>query len=99
MFTRCRAWVVYQGYSQEICFDNLDHFRTEGNRGFWKYEIPTGQGERIDLLIAVKMIQGENTVLLEFHRLPAKSIRGKLDDKESVRLILRPDIEDRNFMK
>lgn len=97
MFTRCRAWIVYQGYSQEICFDNLDHFRTEGNQGFWKYEIPTGQGERIDLLIAVKMIQGENTVLLEFHRLPAKSIKGKLDDKESVQLILRPDIEDRNF--
>lgn len=97
MFTRCRAWIVYQGYSQEICFDSLDQFRTEGNQGFWKYKIPTGQGERIDLLIAVKMTQGENTVLLEFHRLPSNRSKGKLNDKEPVQLILRPDIEDRNF--
>ncbi len=97
MFTRCRAWIVYQGYSQEICFDSLDYFRCEGNQGFWKYEIPTGQGERIDLIIAMQMIQGENTVLLEFYRLPAKSAKGILNDKDPVQLILRPDIEDRNF--
>lgn len=97
MFTRCRAWTVYQGYSQEICFDNLDAFQTQNGRGVWEYKIPTGQGERIDLQITVGMIPGENTVRLAFRRLPADGDRGKLRDAEAVELILRPDIEDRNF--
>jgi predicted glycogen debranching enzyme len=97
MFTRCRAWIVYQGYSQEICFDSLDQFRAEGNRGLWKYKIPTGQGERIDLLIEVKMLHGKNTVCLKFYRQPANSFKGKLYDNEPIELILRPDIEDRSF--
>lgn len=97
MFTRCRAWIVYQGYSQEISLDSLDKFRMQGQQGFWEYKVPTGQGQRIDLLIAVKMIQGENAVCLTFHRQPSGRNKGKLNDKEAVQLILRPDIEDRNF--
>lgn len=97
MFARCRGWIVYQGYSQEISFDSLDSFRSDGNRGFWNYKIPTGQGESIDLQITVKMRDGENTVSISFRRLASNKQKGKLNDAEAVQLILRPDIEDRNF--
>ena len=97
MFTRCRIWVVYQGFSQEICFDSLDGFRLAGNKGFWRYKVPTGQGQRIDLVVAVEMMDGKNAVRLSFHRPPSHRSKGKLQDRAAVQLILRPDIEDRNF--
>lgn len=97
MFTRCRGWIVYQSYSQEISFDTLDAFRPEDNRGLWQYKIPTGQGESIDLHVTVEMIDDENAVRLAFHRPPSNKRRERLNDNEAVQLILRPDIEDRNF--
>lgn len=97
MFTRCRAWIVYQAYSQEVCLDSLDFFRREDGAGIWNFRIPTGQGGSIDLRITVRMIAGENAVRLAFERLGASPGRGMLDDAEPVQLILRPDIEDRSF--
>ena len=97
MFSRCRAWIVYQGYSQEVCFDSLSEFWTQGNTGFWIYQIPTGQGQRIDLQITVAMAERENAVQLAFCRLPANGDSDMLANGEAVQLILRPDIEDRNF--
>lgn len=97
MFTRCRAWIVYQAYSQEVCLDSLDFFRQENGAGIWNFRIPTGRGGCIDLRISVVMIAGENAVRLAFERLGASLGRGMLDDAEPVQLILRPDIEDRSF--
>jgi starch synthase (maltosyl-transferring) len=98
MFARCRAWILFQGYSQEICLDCLDSFRLEENgRGVWRYHIPAGQGEHIPLTIDVEMVSGENAVRLIFCRHPAQEKKRNLADWKAVRLILRPDIEDRNF--
>ena len=98
MFARCRAWVVYQGFSYEIGLDCLDVFFVEqGERACWRYHIPTGQGEDIALSIAVRMIPGENAVRLSFYRHPSRGTEGRLSDDKPVRIILRPDIEDRNF--
>ncbi|MEA3428709.1 MAG: glycogen debranching enzyme N-terminal domain-containing protein, partial [Thermodesulfobacteriota bacterium] len=42
MFTRCRAWVVFQGYSQEISIDCIDSFCFDyDSTGLWRYFIPT----------------------------------------------------------
>ncbi|MFV9645668.1 MAG: glycogen debranching enzyme N-terminal domain-containing protein, partial [Desulfobacterales bacterium] len=98
MFTRCRAWVVFQGYSQEISIDCIDSFCFEYNsQGIWRYKVPTGQGEHILLTIGLEMIHGKNGVRILFTRHLAGGKEGKLADNQRIKLILRPDIEDRNF--
>jgi len=98
MFTRCRAWLVYQGYSQKICDDCFDSFCFQSRaRGLWRYQVPMGQGEHVFLTLCVEMIPGENAMRMVFIRDSAKSRQGMLADHEPVRLILRPDIESRNF--
>jgi predicted glycogen debranching enzyme len=98
MFTRCRAWLVFQDYSQEICFDCFDSFCYDYNsRGFWLYHIPAGQGEHVLLSIGIEMVDGENAARMVFFRDRAKGRNRMLADCRQVQLILRPDIEDRNF--
>jgi starch synthase (maltosyl-transferring) len=98
LFTRCRAWVIYQGYSQEIGNDCLTAFHYDGDRtGKWRFQIPTGQGESIGLEITVEMLLLKNAVRLTFYRQPADMARRRLDDRSPVQLILRPDIEFRSF--
>jgi predicted glycogen debranching enzyme len=98
MFTRCRAWLVFQGYSQEISNDCFDSFCFNHNgAGFWRYKVPTGKGEHVILTICVKMIPGENTLHIRFARDSSKDRYQNLADHMHVQLILRPDIESRNF--
>ncbi len=98
MFTRCRAWLVFQDFSQELGQGCLDSFTYDHqSRGYWQFHIPTGQGEHIFLTVAVEMVDKENTVHITFFRHPAKGIHERLDDDREARIILRPDIEDRNF--
>jgi starch synthase (maltosyl-transferring) len=98
MLTRLRAWVVYQGYSQEICHDCLESFHYDGqNRARWHFRIPTGQGQSVRLTISMGMPKAANTVAILFRREPAGQVPDGLPDLQPVRLIVRPDIEDRNF--
>jgi predicted glycogen debranching enzyme len=98
MFSRCRAWLVYQGYSQELNIACLDTFRLVNHmKGHWRYHIPTGQGQYVIIGVSVEMIAGENAVQLSFFRHPAGPHAKKLADSSPVKLILRPDIENRNF--
>ncbi|RUA02590.1 MAG: glycogen debranching protein [Deltaproteobacteria bacterium] len=107
MFTRCRVWVVFQGYSTEINGDCLDRFDYEiGRGGRWQYKIPTGQGEYIRLTIAAAMVPGKNRIELVFSRALSRAggrkksepdRSGQLADGQAVYLILRPDVEDRCF--
>lgn len=98
MFTRCRAWLVFQEYSQEICDDCfVSFYSNSGSKGIWRFQVPTGQGQHVFLSVYVEMISGENSLRMIFNREPAKGRNGRLPDHEPVRLILRPDIENRNF--
>jgi len=98
MFTRCRAWLVYQGYSQAMNTNCLEKFALDDSgRGHWRYLIPTGQGENVSIALGLKMTAGKNAVQLTFYRQPAGGIADRLDDTRTVQLILRPDIESRNF--
>jgi len=97
-FTRCRVWIVFQGFSQDICLDCLDSFefdRKDG--GLWHYRVPTGQGEHIFFDIKIRMVTGENAIRLVFKRLSGGSEDRRLSDEKAIKLILRPDIEYRNF--
>ncbi len=97
MLTRCRAWIVYQGYYQEICLDCLATFQAVTNGGIWHHRVPTGQGQYIDLVITAAMVPDSNTVHIEFHRTARADSGKRLTDNKSVELILRPDIDDRDF--
>lgn len=97
MLTRCRAWLVYQDYSQEISFDCFDSFSYDyKDRARWRFNVPSGQGEYVVIDIFMKMVAGQNAVFTHFHRC-ASQAEGRLPDSSSVQLIIRPDIEDRNF--
>jgi glycogen debranching enzyme len=97
--TRCRAWVVYQGFSQEVNLHALIQFGFDYRGGaFWRYQLITGQGEHIILQARIRMAdETSDTVHLMFERLPRLTGQSELADAQPVTLIVRPDIEDRNF--
>jgi starch synthase (maltosyl-transferring) len=99
MLTRCRAWILFQGYSQPINLDCLARFGFDFKNGaWWRYRIPSGQGEHIVLQITLSMDRNAaNTVRLTARRLKRIEAQQELDDRKAVTLIIRPDIEDRNF--
>lgn len=98
MFTRCRAWLVYQGYSQALNTDCLHAFSLNSrSEGCWHFQVPAGQGQHVWLIIGVEMIPYENAVRLLFYRPAAGGPKGSLAEQARVRLILRPDVEDRSF--
>jgi len=98
MFTRCKAWLVFQSFSQEINIDCLDSFSYDyGSMGYWRYKIPTGQGEHVLLTLGIGMTVGENAMEMVFFRHPSEKQKGMLADHKPVQIILRPDIENRNF--
>jgi predicted glycogen debranching enzyme len=98
LFTRSRAWIVFQGYSQEIGKQCLDLFRSENDsKGFWQFRVPTGQGEHILLTVGIETLFEKNAIRMFFYRHPSKGKAARLGDEKKVRLILRPDIESRSF--
>ena len=98
LLARVRGWVVFQGFSQEIGPDCLDAFGFDFDSwGAWQYHIPSGQGQHVVLSVGIQTIQGKNAVEMVFFRHPARGRKDRLADDRPVTLILRPDIEDRNF--
>ncbi len=98
MLTRCRAWMVYQDYSQEINSNCLEAFGSDDfSGGHWQFHVPAGQGENVLLTMSLAMVTGENTVRLSFYRHPSRVGQKMLDDTKAIKIILRPDIESRSF--
>lgn len=97
LFTRCRAWVLFRGYSTELNKDCLDAFWVDGaDRAVWRFTVPCGLGRMVPVQIALHMEQGANRVTLHVARLAAPDRPACLDAGDAVRLVLRPDLEDRN---
>ncbi len=99
MLTRCRAWMVFQGHYQEIRLECLHRFAFDHRRGgTWDFQLPTGQGEHVHLRFAIQMpASPANTVGILIRRVIGRPHRSELVDERPVQVILRPDIEDRNF--
>lgn len=97
MLTRCRAWLVYQGYSQDVTHDRLVGCAYGDNIGQWRFQVPFGHGQSVIFDIQTEMVPGKNAVRLTFHRARAPATGDYLGDQYPVTLIIRPDIEDRNF--
>ncbi len=98
MLSRCRAWLVFQGYSQDVGIECQEQFWLQNSDGgTWRFTIPCGQGQHVSLLFTARMIANENHVALTVNRQPAGDASDRLPDDKPVRLIIRPDIDDRNF--
>jgi predicted glycogen debranching enzyme len=97
MLIRCRAWLVYQGYSSDISIDCLDHVAFDNGQYFWRFTAPCGQGQHVALNIMAEMAQGFNQIRLTFTGGASRTGWNQLPAKKQVALILRPDIDDRSF--
>ena len=98
LLTRCRAWIVNQGFSSELDASCLATFRADPDEAAWRFDVPAGTGRTVPLRVSLRLEPGRDRALLRFARLPAaEGGPNALDDAEPVRLILRPDVESRSF--
>lgn len=98
MLTRFRGWVVFRGYSEELNLDLLDRFTLgPDTSGHWRFHVPFGSNGTIHFEITLSMIADKNAILLSFHRPSSKGESNPLSDGDRIRLVLRPDLEDRPF--
>ena len=91
LWTRCRAWLQYEGYSHEINADCIESFRADpaGRFAEWAFRVPCGMGQtaRFAFMLALAP-DGGNAAQLAVRR---------LDSAQPVRIVFRPDLEWRSF--
>ncbi|MDR0931473.1 MAG: glycogen debranching enzyme N-terminal domain-containing protein [Victivallales bacterium] len=99
MFTRLRGWLVVNGYSQELNKDSILEFTsTAKNQARWVFMLPAGQGCRVRLEVEFEGAEFSDAVRFNFRRPTIEcevGVTNMLDDATPIRLILRPDLEDR----
>ena len=95
-WTRCRTWLRYRGYSQEITKACLAQFEADPGGRFaeWSFKVPCGMGRWVPLVFRLEMAAGVNRVRLIVAR---HNKQGGLDPHDAVTVIVRPDIEWRSF--
>jgi len=97
MLVRCKAWLVLNGFSQEVNFTLQEHFRIGlRNTARWEFDVPVGQGKVVKLDITGFFAYNANAVYLKFRRRPTGGKSRLLADDIPLQLILRPELDDRN---
>ncbi len=99
MLTRCRLWVVSRDYSYEIN-DNLIHqlIHNDDNTMLCEYVVPVGNGQTREICIHLAMMQNRNAIKVTFYcKQSSNKTSSESDQKPPIKLIIRPDLEDRNF--
>ncbi|MFW5803468.1 MAG: amylo-alpha-1,6-glucosidase, partial [Verrucomicrobiota bacterium] len=95
MLRRLRAWAVVRGYSTELNADSLQSFGQHPDGSvLWQFRFPAANGLYVTLHAHLRLCELRNRIELRFSRLPAEDERD-LPDSAPVRLVLRPDLEDR----
>ena len=96
MLTRCRAWIVCNGYSNELSLHCQKRFTVaDDGTVVWNFAVPVGEGKLIPLKAALQLHPDTNAVRLSFLREDAGDDPEHLANDRPVSLILRTDIEDR----
>ncbi len=94
---RLRAWVNADGFISPLDRTNLIDF-TAGPPARWCFVANAGDGRTVEIHLDADLLQGRNTTVLRFSCPRTPPARGRpLPDGRSVRLIVRLDLEDRNF--
>lgn len=94
---RARLWIVADGFVTPLNAENLAAFHV-GPPARWTFLASAGDGRAVEIEVSAEMVPEQNTTVLRFHR-PSRSVPfGKdLPTEAQVGLIVRVDIEDRNF--
>jgi predicted glycogen debranching enzyme len=92
---RIRAWITADGFTTALILQNLASLQI-GPPAVWSFVAEAGDGRTVELQMTVDMLEGSNTTLFTFERLPA-SYPADLPPQFGVHLTIRVDIEDRNF--
>jgi predicted glycogen debranching enzyme len=92
---RLRAWIDADGFTTPLNLQNLARVEI-GPPAAWNFVAEAGDGRTVELRMTANMLDGSNTTVLAFARQPA-SRANDLPPQFDARLIVRVDIEDRNF--
>ena len=96
LLSRCRVWVVHRDYSQELNTDCLVRFGVEPDETIlWEFSAPVGMGRVIGLHARARLWPRENALTLAFERISRSGREGWLDDSVPVKIIVRPDVDNR----
>lgn len=101
VFPRCRTWLVYRDYSQEIGPNCQQSFSvTERNTLCWSFAVPSGMGGNVHLKILYHLDEHRNACTLTFTRsqppTDEEELMTVLDANDPVTLLMRPDVDDRS---
>ncbi len=100
MLTRYRIWVVFQGYSipiNDTGFETVQLLNNGSWQAAWHFRIPVGNGRMIILHIHLGLVAGKNVARMRVRRMQGADGEQDLPNGTPVEIIIRPDIEDRNF--
>lgn len=94
---RVRVWVNADGFIAPLDFHNLESFKA-GPPALWRFAAHAGDGRTVEVQLAADMLVERNTTVFCFTRPAEFEASGKqLPDEAEVRLVVRVDLEDRNF--
>ncbi|MCQ2352289.1 MAG: glycogen debranching enzyme N-terminal domain-containing protein [Victivallaceae bacterium] len=95
IFSNFKAWLVVNDFSQEINGNSLLKFVSGYDRcGKWLFFVPAGQGRRTQLEVTMAHSEENCAVKISFFR-PSTASDALLADDISVKLIIRPELENR----
>jgi len=97
MWRRCRIWVVYQGRTREFSLQTTDSFEKTEKGGVWKFRLPVGSGLHVNISVILSVVENSNAVRMFIYREPVEDKPHTIRDDSPVKIVVRPDIEDRNF--
>ncbi|HEY6167242.1 MAG TPA: glycogen debranching enzyme N-terminal domain-containing protein, partial [Verrucomicrobiae bacterium] len=94
---RLRVWCSADGFTSPLNANNLVAF-SPGPPARWSFVANAGDGRSVLIEITADMLAGKNTTVFRLGRPDAPPPTGReLPPECDVRLIVRVDIEDRNF--
>ncbi len=92
---RVRAWIAADGFTTALNLHNLASLQP-GPPAVWNFVAEAGDGRTVELKLTADMIEGSNTTAFTWTRLPGAR-PADLPPQFHVSIIVRVDIEDRNF--
>ena len=88
---RWRLWITRRGFSTALEPSLVKRFSfLSPNRAVWDFIVPCGEGHRLEIRIILQLAR-------DGHQMALRVERGGTTPVEGVRIIARPDLEDRSF--
>lgn len=94
---RARVWANADGFISPLDSDNLIRF-DPGPPAHWRFVVNAGDFRTVEIELEADMLEFQNATIFRFRRSNSPPPFGRPANGEcDVRLIIRVDIEDRNF--